>query len=101
MGDPAPAVVDSHVNAEAFRRADGIFAKAPFARDRDAAWCGYPEHIDEHDVAIIVFSGVVETLGQRAGPAGSIYYAAGEPHGLRNVGSEPARYLVFEFHANA
>jgi uncharacterized cupin superfamily protein len=61
---------------------------------------GYPEHVDEHDVAIVLFSGVVETLAQRVGPGGSIYYAAGEPHGLRNIGSERARYLVFEFHAN-
>lgn len=28
-----------------------------------------------------------------------IYYQAGEPHGMRNVGRQPARYLVFEFHA--
>jgi hypothetical protein len=28
-----------------------------------------------------------------------IYYSAGESHGLRNIGSEPARYLVFEFHS--
>jgi len=61
---------------------------------------GYPEHVDEHDVAIVVFSGVVETLAQRAGAGGSIYYAAGEPHGLRNISSERARYLVFEFHAD-
>jgi hypothetical protein len=30
-----------------------------------------------------------------------IYFAAGEKHGMRNVGSEPARYLVFEFHPSA
>jgi quercetin dioxygenase-like cupin family protein len=59
---------------------------------------GYAPHKDRHDVAILVFSGQVETLGQRVGPGGSIYYAAGEPHGLRNIGDTPARYLVFEFH---
>ena len=28
-----------------------------------------------------------------------IYYSAGESHGMRNIADEPARYLVFEFHA--
>jgi uncharacterized cupin superfamily protein len=59
---------------------------------------GYPSHTDEHEVAIVVFSGTVETLGKTVGPGGSIYYAAGQPHGMRNAGNEPARYLVFEFH---
>jgi mannose-6-phosphate isomerase-like protein (cupin superfamily) len=59
---------------------------------------GYPAHIDEHDVAIVVFTGTVETLGKTLGPGGTIFYAAGEPHGMRNVGDERARYLVFEFH---
>lgn len=59
---------------------------------------GYPSHSDEHEVAIVVFSGTVETLGKTVGPGGSIFYAAGQPHGMRNVGAEPARYLVFEFH---
>lgn len=59
---------------------------------------GYPPHKDKYDVAILVFSGTVETLGKTVGPGGSIYYAAGESHGMRNVGDEPTRYLVFEFH---
>jgi len=59
---------------------------------------GYAPHSDAHDVAIIVFSGTVETLGKTVGAGGSIYYAAGEPHGMVNCGTEPARYLVFEFH---
>jgi quercetin dioxygenase-like cupin family protein len=59
---------------------------------------GYPAHIDEHEVAIVVFAGTVETLGKTVGPGGTIFYAAGEPHGMGNVGDEPARYLVFEFH---
>ena len=60
---------------------------------------GYDEHVDAYDVAIVVLSGQVETLGQVVEPLSVIYYAAGEPHGMRNVGTEPARYLVFEFHA--
>ena len=60
---------------------------------------GYPPHIDDYDVAILVLSGQVETLGQFVKPHGVIYYPAGQPHGLRNVGDEPAQYLVFEFHA--
>jgi uncharacterized cupin superfamily protein len=59
---------------------------------------GYSAHIDEHDVAIVVFTGTVETLGKTLGPGGVIFYAAGEPHGMRNVGDARARYLVFEFH---
>ena len=59
---------------------------------------GYPEHADKYDVAIIVFSGTVQTLGKTVGPGGSIYYAAGQRHGMRNVGKDPAKYLVFEFH---
>jgi len=60
---------------------------------------GYAPHIDDYDVAIVVLSGKVETLGQIVYPHGVIYYSAGQPHGLRNVGEEPAQYLVFEFHA--
>ncbi len=59
---------------------------------------GYDPHADKYDVAILVFSGQIETLGQTVGPGGSIWYSAGQLHGMRNVGSEPARYLVVEFH---
>jgi redox-sensitive bicupin YhaK (pirin superfamily) len=59
---------------------------------------GYPAHADEHDVAIFVFEGSVKTLGETVSENGLIYYAAGELHGMRNAGDEPARYLVFEFH---
>ena len=64
-----------------------------------APGAGYEEHVDAHDVAIIVQSGRVKTLGQEVGPGGVIFYAAGEKHGMQNIGDEPARYLVFEFHA--
>ena len=59
---------------------------------------GYPPHADSYDVAIVVLTGQVETLGHRIEPFGAIYYSAGEMHGMRNVGDTVARYLVFEFH---
>jgi len=59
---------------------------------------GYEPHIDEHDGAIVVLGGEVESLGRRLQPHGLLYFAAGEPHGMRNPGKEPAHYLVFEFH---
>lgn len=60
---------------------------------------GYASHVDAHDVALVVLSGRIETLGEVVGPRGVVYCGAGTPHGLRNPGDEPARYLVFEFHA--
>ena len=41
----------------------------------------------------------METIGGRAAPSDAIFYRAGEPHGMHNVGSGPARYVVFEFHS--
>lgn len=62
---------------------------------------GYDPHVDAHDVAILTLSGRVETLGQEVDPLGVIYYAAGQKHGIRNIGDGPAHYLVFEFQAGA
>lgn len=59
---------------------------------------GYAPHDDLYDVAILVLSGTIETLGQKVGSNGIIFYAAGEPHGIKNIGDEAAIYLVFEFH---
>ena len=65
---------------------------------RLAPGAGYAPHSDPYDVAILVLEGELETLGQRTGPHGVIFYAAGEPHGLRNPGTTLTRYVVFEFH---
>lgn len=59
---------------------------------------GYEPHADKYDVSIVVLEGEVETIGQRVGPYGVIFYAAGKPHGMRNPGSAVAKYIVFEFH---
>ncbi len=61
---------------------------------------GYPPHEDPHEVAIFTVDGTVETLGQRVGPNSVIFYAADEPHGMKNVGATPATYVVFEFHGS-
>jgi quercetin dioxygenase-like cupin family protein len=63
-----------------------------------APGAGYAPHVDEHDGAIVVLAGEVETLEHRVRPHGIIHYASGDPHGMRNPTSDPARYLVFEFH---
>ena len=61
---------------------------------------GYEPHIDSYDVTMIVLEGEIETLGQRVPAPAVVFYAAGEPHGIRNPGASPARYLVFEFHGS-
>ncbi len=62
---------------------------------------GYDAHRDRYDVAIIVFSGKLDTGGEVIGPGTVLYYAAGVLHGLRNVGEQIARYLVIEFEHRA
>jgi Cupin domain len=60
---------------------------------------GYAPHADAHDVAIVVLSGRIETKRRRLKAPSVVYFAAGEPHGMKNSAAEPARHLVFEFHA--
>jgi mannose-6-phosphate isomerase-like protein (cupin superfamily) len=60
---------------------------------------GYEPHIDGYDVVLIILEGEVSCFGGIAGAGAVIFCAAGEPHGLKNAGSVPARYLVLEFHA--
>jgi mannose-6-phosphate isomerase-like protein (cupin superfamily) len=61
---------------------------------------GYAEHVDAHDVAIVMLAGEGESLGQRFRPHDVVYYAAGEPHGMYNPGTVDAHYVVFEFHGD-
>jgi len=59
---------------------------------------GYDVHADDHDIALIVLEGRVETLDRTVSAGEFVWYAGGEPHGMFNPGPEPARYIVFEFH---
>jgi mannose-6-phosphate isomerase-like protein (cupin superfamily) len=62
---------------------------------------GYDPHADDYDVAMVLLSGVVETVGYRVEAPSAIFYAAHQPHGIRNTGTVPAQYIVFEFHDQA
>lgn len=59
---------------------------------------GYAPHADPYDVGLVLLSGTVETVGVTAHAPSVVFYAAGKPHGIRNIGDSPAEYLVFEFH---
>jgi len=67
---------------------------------RLAPGSGYPAHADHHDIAIVFLSGECESLGQHVGPNSILFYAAGESHGIKNIGTTDACYLVFEFHSH-
>lgn len=59
---------------------------------------GYEPHVDAHDVVIIALEGVIELLDTRVEAPAAILCSGGWPHGMHNPGTEPARYLVVEFH---
>jgi uncharacterized cupin superfamily protein len=61
---------------------------------------GYAAHADTHDVAIVLLSGSVETMGRRIERHGVVCFPACEMHDMKNPGSATARYLVFEFHGS-
>ena len=63
-----------------------------------APGAGYPAQQDPIDIAIVLLRGEVETLGRKATAPAVFFYPARHPHGLQNVGDEPAQYVVFEFH---
>jgi mannose-6-phosphate isomerase-like protein (cupin superfamily) len=62
---------------------------------------GYDPHDDVYDVAMVLLSGVVETVGYTVEAPSAIFYAAHHPHGIKNTGTAPAQYIVFEFHGQA
>ncbi|WP_170157068.1 cupin domain-containing protein [Roseimicrobium gellanilyticum] len=59
---------------------------------------GHAPRVDSYDIMIVVLEGEVLSLGQRMGKDGVLFCAAGIPHGMENVGTVPARYLVLELH---
>jgi mannose-6-phosphate isomerase-like protein (cupin superfamily) len=58
---------------------------------------GYEAHADPHDVALLTLSGKLQINSAVLEPYGAGYFSAGQMHDMKNIGSEPAQYLVFEF----
>jgi radical SAM protein with 4Fe4S-binding SPASM domain len=59
---------------------------------------GYDPHSDPYDVFILTVAGTVKTVDSVVAPYSLVYYPAGVPHGMRNIGESEAWYLVFELH---
>jgi mannose-6-phosphate isomerase-like protein (cupin superfamily) len=59
---------------------------------------GYDPHDDDYDVALVLLTGRVRTLGRTIRAPAVVFYPAGADHGLRGASDEPAEYLVFEWH---
>jgi len=61
----------------------------------------HPPHKHPNEELIIVRQGTVETLSNgewiRVGPGSVIFNGSNQPHGFRNVGTEPAVYHVVNF----
>jgi len=96
--DTKPRDGHGFVIDQLFEKATGWLGQLHCHTSRLEPGAGYAAHVDAYDVAILTLSGKVETLGQEVDPYSVIYYAAGQKHGMRNIGDEPAHYLVFEFH---
>jgi hypothetical protein len=113
MGEPLPASIFEYDRAGLppgprpmqqkllFQQATSCLGKLHAHLTTLQPGAGYEAHADAYDVAIIVLSGEVETVGERVTPLGLVFYSAGELHGMQNVGTAPAVYLVFEFHGPA
>ncbi|HAV12299.1 MAG TPA: hypothetical protein DCX06_02220, partial [Opitutae bacterium] len=61
---------------------------------------GYDMHADDHDIAIIVLEGTVETTGRTINTGELIWHPANHEHDMWNHSNEAARYVVFEFHGD-
>jgi quercetin dioxygenase-like cupin family protein len=96
--DAKPRAGQGFVVERLFEQATEWLGKLHCHATRLEPGASYAAHVDAYDIAIVTLSGTVETLGQKVGPYSVIYYAAGQKHGMRNIGDEPAHYLVFEFH---
>ncbi len=94
-----PATADAFSTQLVLEGATGCLAKLHSHVTVLQPGAGYEPHRDAHDVAIVLLEGEIETLGRRVHPTSVVYCSGGELHGMRNPGTTPARYLVFELHA--
>jgi mannose-6-phosphate isomerase-like protein (cupin superfamily) len=59
---------------------------------------GYDAHRDAHDVSIFLIKGEIAVLGKRIVAPAVVFFPAGHLHDMKVAGSEPAKYVVWEFH---
>ena len=59
---------------------------------------GSAPHRNDHDVALVVLRGSIETLNQTFAAPAVAFHPALTVHSARNAGSSPAQYLAIEFH---
>ena len=98
VGQTAAGMGEGFATAEAFQGATGHLLRLHAHVSTLNPGGGYAPHIDAYDIGLVLLEGSVETLDQRVDAPAVVFYGAGEPHGIRNAGSTPAAYLVFEFH---
>jgi uncharacterized cupin superfamily protein len=59
---------------------------------------GYDAHRDSHDVAIFLIEGEIQVLGNKVPAPALVFLPAGCLHDMKSVGTQTAKYLVWEFH---
>jgi len=59
---------------------------------------GYKAHRDAHDVSIFLIEGEIAVLGKSIAAPAVVFLPAGHLHDMRALGTEPAKYVVWEFH---
>ncbi len=59
---------------------------------------GYDKHRDQHDVAILLVDGSLQTLGKVVNAPAVLFHPANALHGITGSAQQSAFYLVVEFH---
>ena len=59
---------------------------------------GYKAHRDAHDVSIFLIEGEIAVLGKTIVAPGLVFIPAGRLHDMKALGTDPAKYVVWEFH---
>ncbi|WP_191909123.1 cupin domain-containing protein [Hypericibacter adhaerens] len=62
---------------------------------------GYDAHRDGHDVAIFLLQGKIRVRGKEIPAPAVVFLPAGCLHDMKSVGTQTAKYLVWEFHKSA
>lgn len=81
-----------------FEGASAFLAKLHCHVTRILPGQGYKAHRDAHDVAIFLIEGEIAVLGKKIVAPALVFLPAGQLHDMKALGSEAAKYIVWEFH---